>query len=187
MDLSNRERFLRLMRGEPVDRAPFFPCFGPWPQTLERWHREGLPSGEDVDFCERATALWPDAIRFVPAMAIRHAGRRTIPAMMRHHHAFGLSRGRLRLLLSERQARLARPLVMAPAVVLRRLSYIVGRAARFSPARLPATLLISPLLLLGATAWTIGFRRGLAESAAPSGADGRARATNQQDLQTTRE
>ena len=43
MDLTNRERFLRLMRGEPVDRAPFFPCFGPWPQTLERWRREGLP------------------------------------------------------------------------------------------------------------------------------------------------
>ncbi len=42
MELNSRERFLRLMRGQPVDRAPFFPCFGPWPETLERWHREGL-------------------------------------------------------------------------------------------------------------------------------------------------
>ena len=43
MDLTNRERFLRLMRGEPVDRAPFAACFLAWPETLARWHREGLP------------------------------------------------------------------------------------------------------------------------------------------------
>ena len=48
--MTNRERFLKLMRGEPVDRAPFFPCFGPWPATLERWHREGLP--EDANYAE---------------------------------------------------------------------------------------------------------------------------------------
>ena len=36
------------MRGEPVDRVPFFPCFGPWPATLERWRREGL--AEDADY-----------------------------------------------------------------------------------------------------------------------------------------
>ena len=47
MALTNRERFLRLMRGEPVDRAPFFPCFGPWPATLERWRSEGLPADAD--------------------------------------------------------------------------------------------------------------------------------------------
>jgi uroporphyrinogen decarboxylase len=50
MELTNRERFLRLMRGEPVDRAPFFPCFGPWPETLARWRREGLP--EEADYRE---------------------------------------------------------------------------------------------------------------------------------------
>jgi hypothetical protein len=47
MELTNRDRFLRLMRGQPVDRAPFFPCFGPWPQTLARWRREGLPEEAD--------------------------------------------------------------------------------------------------------------------------------------------
>jgi len=50
MDLTNRERFLRTMRGEPVDRAPFFPCFGPWPETLGRWRREGLPP--DANYAE---------------------------------------------------------------------------------------------------------------------------------------
>ena len=47
MNLTNRERFIRLMRGDPIDRAPFFPCFGPWPQTLARWQREGLPKDAD--------------------------------------------------------------------------------------------------------------------------------------------
>ncbi|MFD0982807.1 glycosyltransferase family 2 protein [Tropicimonas aquimaris] len=136
-------------------------------------HREGLSTGEDVDFCQRATALFPDAIRFEPRMAIRHAGRRTIPAMIRHHHAFGHSRGQLRLLLTDRQARLGRMAVMAPAVVLRRLSYITGRVVRLAPGKLPATLLISPLLLIGAVAWTAGFRRGLNEGApsTPAGAE----------------
>lgn len=45
--MTNRERFVKLMRGEPVDRVPFFPCFGPWPSTLERWRTEGLPADGD--------------------------------------------------------------------------------------------------------------------------------------------
>ena len=66
MDLTNRERFLRLMRGEPVDRAPFFPCFGPWPETLERWLGEGL--GEDEDW-QRAAGFDGDLRHMVPINA----------------------------------------------------------------------------------------------------------------------
>ncbi len=42
MDLTNRERFTRLMRGQTVDRAPFYSVFGPWPAAVERWKTEGL-------------------------------------------------------------------------------------------------------------------------------------------------
>jgi len=42
MDLTNRERYVRLMKGEPVDRAPFFSIFGPWGATIDRWKQEGL-------------------------------------------------------------------------------------------------------------------------------------------------
>ncbi|WP_068111374.1 glycosyltransferase [Tropicimonas marinistellae] len=126
-------------------------------------HREGLATGEDVDFCERLTALWPEGIRFNPQMQVRHAGRRTIAGMIRHHHAFGYSRGKLRLLLTDRQVRLAGMAVMAPAVVLRRLIYIFGRVTALSPLKLPATALVSPFLLIGAAAWTVGFRKGLHE------------------------
>lgn len=40
--LTNRERFVRLFQGEPVDRAPFLDIFGFWPSSLERWKTEGL-------------------------------------------------------------------------------------------------------------------------------------------------
>lgn len=128
-------------------------------------HVLGVATGEDVALCERAEARWPGSIRFAPKMAVRHAGRTTIFGFLRHHRAFGYSRGRLRLLLSERQARLGRLSILLPAVVLRRVMYVLGRVRCHRPAELPVTLLLLPLLVLGAAAWTAGFRRGLADAA----------------------
>jgi len=42
--MSDRERFRRLMRGEPVDRPPLFEE-GVRDGVLRRWRREGLPAG----------------------------------------------------------------------------------------------------------------------------------------------
>lgn len=40
MSMTDRERFLRTMRYQEVDRAPYR-NFGAWPETIERWRREG--------------------------------------------------------------------------------------------------------------------------------------------------
>ena len=40
--MNERERFLRYMHSEAVDRIPLMEM-GFWPETLERWHSEGLP------------------------------------------------------------------------------------------------------------------------------------------------
>ena len=40
--MTERERFLKTLRFKKVDRPPFW-LEGPWPETLERWYREGLP------------------------------------------------------------------------------------------------------------------------------------------------
>jgi uroporphyrinogen decarboxylase len=45
--MTNRERFVRTMHFEPVDRPPFIMA-GPWPDTWERWYREGYPKGTDL-------------------------------------------------------------------------------------------------------------------------------------------
>ena len=44
--MTNRDRFLRTLRYEPVDRRPLH-LVGPWQETLVRWWREGLPEGTD--------------------------------------------------------------------------------------------------------------------------------------------
>lgn len=41
--MNDRERLLRTLRYEPVDHRPIH-LVGPWPDTLARWHREGLPA-----------------------------------------------------------------------------------------------------------------------------------------------
>ena len=40
--MTKRERFIRTLKFQPVDRTPDFE-FGAWSQTLDRWHKEGLP------------------------------------------------------------------------------------------------------------------------------------------------
>jgi hypothetical protein len=40
--MNERERFLRYMDFQPVDRIPLMEM-GVWDETLERWHHEGLP------------------------------------------------------------------------------------------------------------------------------------------------
>ncbi len=41
--MTPRDRFLKTLRYEAVDRIPLY-LAGPWHDTLERWHREGLPA-----------------------------------------------------------------------------------------------------------------------------------------------
>jgi len=40
--MTHRERLMRTLRYEPVDRVPDYE-FGAWEQTIKRWHEEGLP------------------------------------------------------------------------------------------------------------------------------------------------
>jgi hypothetical protein len=49
MQLTNRERFLRLYDGEPVDRAPFFGVMADanWDSAIARWKTEGLDPAAD--------------------------------------------------------------------------------------------------------------------------------------------
>jgi len=45
--MKNKERFLKVMNYEEVDRVPLS-LAGPWGDTLKRWHKEGLPENIDV-------------------------------------------------------------------------------------------------------------------------------------------
>ena len=51
MEMNSRERFLATMRYEPVDHVPYRGC-SPWPETAERWKREGYDPDNPPRFQE---------------------------------------------------------------------------------------------------------------------------------------
>jgi glycosyltransferase involved in cell wall biosynthesis len=120
-----------------------------------------IRAGEDTLLSRVALSRWPDGLRFLPAMRVRHLGRTGLQAFFAHQTWFGYSRGQLRNDLTVRQQRVAASLVMLPAVVVKRLSYILGRTAMWDPRRLPRAFGLSPLLVAGLVAYAIGLRRGL--------------------------
>ena len=65
--MTHKERYIRLFRGEPVDRAPFYLIMGPSWQALERWVTEGLDVALDPERPEtyyRASAQVRDMFGF---------------------------------------------------------------------------------------------------------------------------
>ena len=47
IEMTQRERFIRTLRGKKTDRFPFFDL-EPGEETIRRWQREGLPFGQTV-------------------------------------------------------------------------------------------------------------------------------------------
>ena len=52
--MTQKERFVRTLKFEPVDRAPFMEI-AVWAQTRERWIREGMPEDADTSFMHRGS------------------------------------------------------------------------------------------------------------------------------------
>ncbi|MHB9026122.1 MAG: uroporphyrinogen decarboxylase family protein [Armatimonadota bacterium] len=46
--MTEKERFIAAMNYQPADQRPLH-LVGPWGDTLERWYREGLPRGADLN------------------------------------------------------------------------------------------------------------------------------------------
>lgn len=126
---------------------------------------EELRMGEDTQFSAAALARWPHGLHFSRAMRVRHQGRTGLRALIEHQAWLGYARGLLRTDLTPREQRLASHAVMAPAVVLKRLSYILGRTLRWRPAGVPVAVALTPLLALGLLAFAAGLRRGLRREA----------------------
>jgi len=90
--VNERERFRRLMRGEPVDRPPLLEE-GVRAGVLERWHREGLPHGTthlDRFGLTPHERVGPD-LTFRP----RYFGRIVDLPLREYRRAFDVSRRRL--------------------------------------------------------------------------------------------
>jgi Uroporphyrinogen-III decarboxylase len=47
--VNSRERIINTVLFKEVDKLPFILLFGAWPETLERWKREGFEEGDDLE------------------------------------------------------------------------------------------------------------------------------------------
>ena len=65
--LTHRERFIRTILLQEVDRPPYMLIFGPWGTTVTRWRNEGLP--EDTNW---GAEFGFDGKRFAPAENCLH-------------------------------------------------------------------------------------------------------------------
>ncbi len=119
-----------------------------------------LIAGEDTSFCDQVLDRWPRGIRFVQGMRVRHDGRARLVEFLRHQASFGYVRGALELHLSPTYQRWGSRGIFMPAVVVKRLSYIVQRNVRWDLLRTPRLALLLPLIIAGLVAWAGGFRRG---------------------------
>ncbi|MCL2664944.1 MAG: hypothetical protein FWE82_04975 [Defluviitaleaceae bacterium] len=56
--MTNKERLINTCLCKPTDRPPFIALFGPWGETVERWHSEGLPKDKQ----------WHEGLGFDPGI-----------------------------------------------------------------------------------------------------------------------
>jgi hypothetical protein len=100
-------------------------------------------------------------------MRVHHFGRSSLRQLWSHQELFGFVRAMYGLELSSTYRRLGQYAVIAPAVALKRLSYLAVRAAQWQPMSLAAMVLFLPILLFGMAAWCSGFHRGCCRWSAP--------------------
>ena len=160
----NFSQFADFPPGRPEEPAEYFPGCNMAVRRQDFLAVGGfsaltMPAGEDTLLCFAVAQRWPGGLRFCPGMRMRHLGRSTLPAYLKHQAFFGHCRGTLGIKVSPTQRRLGRLWVMTLPIAAKRFAYMIGRTVRYHPRGLPRLLLLSPLLLPGYLAWSVGFRK----------------------------
>ncbi len=122
--------------------------------------------GEDTLLTNCAAQRWPERVRFVPAMRVRHRGRTSVSALIAHQHEFGLHRGRYALHLTPARQRRGRSRTFAALAAGRRLGYFAWRTACWDRGSLLRLVAFAPILAIALVAWARGFNRGCRSAAA---------------------
>lgn len=162
-------QFADFLPGRPEGPARYFPgCNMAVRRTVflaaGGFSDDNVIAGEDTKFSEQVRARWPRGLQFVQEMTIRHDGRKRAIDFLRHQSSFGYVRAILGLHLSPFQQRWGRRRAALPAVVGKRLVYIVRRNLAWGLPRSPRLVLLFPMIVAGLTTWAVGFRRGCYEN-----------------------
>jgi GT2 family glycosyltransferase len=120
----------------------------------------GIAVGEDTLLSSAAAKRWPRKVYFSNAMRVCHYGRERMKDFLFHQRQFGYFRAVFGLHVSALYLRLGKSIVFSCLFALRRIGYFVFRALQWRPISLLWIIVHLPFLLLGLTAWAIGFWKG---------------------------
>ncbi len=120
----------------------------------------GIAVGEDTMLSSAAATQWPQKVYFSNDMRVCHYGRGQIKDYLYHQQRFGYFRALYGLHTSPLYLRLGQIIGFSYLFALKRLAYFVYRALQWRPVFLLRIFIILPFLLLGLTAWAVGFWKG---------------------------
>jgi GT2 family glycosyltransferase len=161
----NLLQFVDFATGRPDGPATHLPSSNLGVRREAYWELGGMqpeyPVCEDGLFSTAAARRWPDGLRFVNAMRVRHTGRGTLRSFLDHQRTFGFYRGRVgsRLRRTSYQ-RWGRSRFFAAPIVCVRLAYLLRKTVRWNPRGLLRWPLLFPYILAGLAVWAGAFRRG---------------------------
>jgi glycosyltransferase involved in cell wall biosynthesis len=144
---------LRLPSGNMAVRRAAFVAVGGFPDVDGR-------AGSDTGLCALFREQCPGGIQFDRRMRVKHDGRASMPAFLRHQSDFGYARAVHALTITPEQRRWGARWYVMPLVMLKRLSHIVRRTLQWYPARTLHLVVLMPLLVMGLAVWAVAFRRG---------------------------
>jgi len=162
--VDNRCQFADFQRGRPAGRIKHVPgCNLVF--TKETWKvmngfNEKFVTGEDgligAGFPGREPEMW-----FDPELVVHHHGRNNLRGFLQHQDTLGYHRGLLGLSVSASLEKIGWNPLLAWTMIPRRLVYFGLRTIQYNKGGLLRFILSTPLFLIGLTAWTIGFHRGV--------------------------
>jgi glycosyltransferase involved in cell wall biosynthesis len=160
----NLMQFADFLPGRPEGKAPHFP--GANLAIIRSVMEElggfpcGLAVGEDTFFSSHVALKWPEGVRFVKGMRVRHHGRIRLSVFWKHQERLGFYRAVLNSRMPPSYRILGRRALFALLIAFKRLGYFVLRVAQWHPSHLPRFTVLLPFLVVGLSAWARGFRRG---------------------------
>jgi len=121
---------------------------------------EEMVTGEDVKFSEMAIRKCKGKVDFNHHAIVKHSGRKTLLAFIKHNETLGFYRGYLKLKIPSGNKKIQKTFFYSTLFGFRRFCYISIRTLQWNPVSLFRIIFYFPLLVLGLSAWTKGFWKG---------------------------
>lgn len=116
--------------------------------------------GEDTKFSEIVLKGLKAKISFNKKMTVQHSGRKELTSFLKHHVNFGYYRGYTKHGISSVYSKFNSSFVYSIIFGIKRLIIICIRTLQWNPAGLLRIIFYFPCLILGLSAWVIGFIKG---------------------------